>query len=495
MYGDKTSLRQPPEQVEAHCAVLLEAEGGSQRWVVIENSNPVPSRGEFAESSAMAQRLIGREVGDVVELPGSLVQIEKGTIREIQTKYVRAFQDSLQRFRERFPETSFIQQIHVGSGDDFDPTPLIESLKQRREYVEKCVEFYRTNPCSLHLFATKVGINELDAVKALAHHPTGIVTCCHMTPREFDSAVEEGIPGEVIVLEISAIVTLTLLDGWGFLNPSKNYLVSQTAKELVDQWLSDASEERANEGGYASVDEDGQLLFQETTEEQREARRLELDTIKEMIETHCECRSSEAVAAIPSDKRDAYEQVAGFHNVESMSLAKDVEGVLWTDDLVLSLIAKTDFGVPTVWTQLGFRCFVDAGHLTIDDFALVSAKLAAWSYTAIVWRAETIIKAGEYAQWDPQRWPLKECIELIAKTPLNLPSRARIALACLKLLRQSGCVELKQSAVIQAILNAVGDRRAVVWMYRQLDHVFMIDFQSAEFLRPELEYWLNSHLG
>jgi tetratricopeptide (TPR) repeat protein len=494
MYGDKTSLRQPPDKVEPHCAVLLEAEGGSQRWVVIEDNNPVPSRGEFAENSALTQRLIGREVGDVVELPGSLVQIEKATIREIQTKYVRAFQDSLQRFRERFPETSFIQPIHVGSGDDFDPTPIIESLKQRREYVEKCVEFYRTNPCSLHLFATRVGINELDAVKALAHHASGIVRCCHTTPREFDQAVKECILGEVIVLDISAIVTLTLLEGWDYLGADKTYLVSQATKELVDQWLSDASEERATEGGYASVDEHGQLLFEETTDEQRDARRAELNTIKEMIETHCECRSSEAVAALPPERRDAYEKFAGFHNVESMSLVKDVGGALWTDDLVLSLIAETDFGVPTVWTQLGLRCFVDAGHLTIVDFALVSAKLASWSYTAIIWKAETIIQSGEHAEWDPQRWPLKQCIKLIAKARLDLPARARIALACLKLLRQSSCIELKQSPVIQAILDAIRDRQAVAWMYNRLDQVFMIDFQSADFLRLELEYWLNSHL-
>lgn len=492
MYGDNTSLHQPPDKVEAQCAVLLDAEGGTQRWVVIENNNPVPSRGEFPESSTLAQRLIGRKVGDVVELPGNLVQIEKATIQKIQAKYVRAFQDSLQHFRERFPETSLIQQIHLGSGDEFDPTPLIESLKERREYVEECVEFYRTNPCSLYLFATKVGINDLDAVKMLALHPTAIVRCCCTTPREFDTAVEEGIPGEVIVLDISAIVTLTLLSGWDYLDPNKKYLVSQVTKELVDQWLSDSSENSATEGGYASVSEDGQLLFQETSDEQRDARRAEFHAIKEMINTHCECRSSEAVAAFPPEKREAYEQVFGFHNVEAMSLAKDVEGVLWSDDLVLALIAKTDFGVPTVWTQLGLRCFVDAGHLTIDDFNLVSAKLASLSYTEILWRAETIIRSGEHAEWDPQRWPFKQCIELIAKSPLSLPARAHIALACLKLLRQSSCIEWKQSPVIQAILDAIDDRRAVAWMYRKLNQVFMIDFQSAGFLRRELEYWLNS---
>jgi hypothetical protein len=133
--------------------------------------------------------------------------------------------------------------------------------------------------------------------------------------------------------------------------------------------------------------------------------------------------------------------------------------------------------------------------LTIEDFNLVSAKLASWDYSAIIWSAETIIASGVHAEWAPQKWPFKQCMDLIAKAALPLPAKARIALTCLKLLRQSSCSELRQSPVIQAILDALGDRPAVVWMYNRLDQVFAIDFQSAHFLRPELEYWLNSHLA
>ena len=98
-YGDQTSMKNQPTKVESQCAVLLDVERNTRRWVIIENDNPAPSRGEFAESSELVQRLIGRNVGDVIDLPGSLVQTEKATIREIQTKYLGAFQDILHLFR------------------------------------------------------------------------------------------------------------------------------------------------------------------------------------------------------------------------------------------------------------------------------------------------------------------------------------------------------------------------------------------------------------
>jgi hypothetical protein len=423
------------------------------------------------------------------------VKTERATIREIQTKYVRAFQDSLQRFRERFPETSLIQKFDVGSGTEFDPTAIIESLKERRAHVEACIDFYKKNPCTLYLFATRIGISEFDAIKALADYPTGMVQCCQTTPLAFDAAASEGIPNETIVLDITAISTLTLTHAWGFLSPDKKYMVSRATKQLAYDWLSEASEEKDREGGHASVTEDGRLLFRETTNEQRKARRVECETITEMIEKHCECQSSEALAAMKPDMRRSYEQVAGFHNVESMSLARDLNAVLWSDDHALSFIAKTEFGVKSVWTQLALRCFVDAGRLSKDDFDLVSAELASWNYGVIVWNAATIIRAGVHAGWDPERWPFRQCIALLAKSEERPPIRAQIALETLKLLRRSACSELRQSSIIQSVLSAVGDRQAVAWMHRSLEQAFAVDFPSALFLMPEFEHWLASRIA
>lgn len=333
------------DRVSTQCAVLLEDERAEKRWVIIEDDRPVPSRGEFAADSELALRLIGHAVGEIIELPGGVLGPEKATIREVQTKYVRAFQDSIARFRERFPETSFIQHMHVGNGDDFDPTPLIESLKHRREHVDKCLNFYRTHPCTLHWLATCVGISELEAIKALAQYPTGVIRCCQTTAREFEQLYEEGMSAEVVVLDLSAIITLTLLDSWSALDIGKGYFVSQATREIIVKWGGEARDHRVQERMHASVTNEGRLQFQETTKEQYDAHCAEIEMMTQMIESHCTCRSSEGVAAMSPEKRDLFERVAGFHNIEALNLAKDLNAIFWSDDSMLALIAKAEYGV------------------------------------------------------------------------------------------------------------------------------------------------------
>ena len=59
-------------------------------------------------------------------------------------------------------------------------------------------------------------------------------------------------------------------------------------------------------------------------------------------------------------------------------------------------------------------------------------------------------------------WPLKQCIELLAKASnLPLPGRTGIALDCFKGLRRISCPDFIQSSVVQTILCAIGHRGAV----------------------------------
>jgi hypothetical protein len=492
-YGCKTSIGTPPGTVLADCAVRPDLFGGDQRWVVIEDEKPSPSRGEFPTGSEMSQCLLGRCVGDVIQLPGGILKPERATIGEIQTKYVRAFQDSLQQFRARFPQTSIIQEFHVGAGADFDPTPIIESIKQRQVHVDECFKSYAAQPWPLHFLAVNLGISQFDVVKAIAQYPTAALNCCQVGLPRFEKAVADGIANQTIVLDLSAIVTLTLVDGWGHLPQHKNYVVSRATSAVVDDWVRHAVDEAGRESGRASITDEGRLVLNETSPEESDARRAECERVKSMIDTHCECRSSSSLPALSPEKRDLYEKAMGFHNLESMSLAKDLGAVLWTDDAALSFVAQGDFGVNVVWTQLALRVFVDAG-LGADDYNLVSAKLASWKYQVTIWDAATIIRAGEHAAWDTQAWPFKQCIELIGGSGLEPLDRARIALSALKRLRRSACAELRQSAIVRAFLNAVRNRQSVIWMFRRLDAEFGLDWPSAAFLRAEIKYWFDSNL-
>lgn len=493
-YAQNSELRTPPSKVEKHTAVLLEMMGGEHRWVIIEDEQPVGSRNEFAGNSAIGKVLLSSKIGDVVEMPSSLVQPESAKVLEIQTKYVRAFQDSLHNFTQRFPGSSMLQQIRVGDEENFDPSVIIESLKGRKDHVNKCVEVYREYPCSLYLLAEGIGLNELEAIKALASIPNGVVKCCQTSPQEFEQLAKDGWSSDSVVLCISTIITLTMLKAWEHLDSSKRYLVAQSTSELVDEWVRDAMSSLAQEGGgVIGLDGVNQLVLHETTDEQRQARFEEIRCMREKIDRHCEVESSAALADLNPEKRDKYKRLVGLHNVESMSVAKDHNAVLWTDDVVVGYIGTTDFGVPSIWTQLALRCLVESGSVSIDNFNLVTAKLASWNYGSTIWNSDTIISAGVEAMWKTDAWPLSQCIALIRKPDLPLPAKVGIVVEFLIRLRRSECIELKQAAVIYAVLNALESPIAVRWIHRRVAHIFGIDIPSADFVGLTLKYWLSKH--
>jgi hypothetical protein len=384
-----------------------------------------------------------------------------------------------------------LQKVTVGDAENFDPSLIIENLKGRRDYVEKCIELYRDKPCSLWLFANSVGLTEFDAVMALAQYPNGMIKCSQTSPQEFEHATNESTTAKPIVLGLATIITLTITDAWKMLDPGKRFLVSQLTSEMVDAWIFQASSDQAKEGGTIAVDDTDHLIFRKTTSQERAARLDQFRVIRKNLDDHCELVSSVTIAELAPERRKRYAELIGMHNLEAISVANDRSAVLWIDDLVAGFVAKTDFGVPTVWTQLALRRLVTAGSVLVPDFDLVSAKLAAWNYVTIIWNPATIIAAGIEAKWDVNGWPLRECLALIEKAGLPLAAKSQIVAEFLQLLRRSNCSELKQSAVIQAALNALGDTRAVRFILQGLDQIFGLDIQSAEFVRLELVYWLR----
>lgn len=117
--------------------------------------------------------------------------------------------------------------------------------------------------------------------------------------------------------------------------------------------------------------------------------------------------------------------------------------------------------------------------------------LTAWNYLATIWNSQDLVSAGNLCEWNTAAWPLQQMIRQLERCPLGLPDKARLALEILILLRGSHCSPFKQTPVIQAVLNAVSNPVAVSWMLQRLPISFPFDFQSEDFLRSELLYWLR----
>jgi hypothetical protein len=114
-YERSTTLLNAPPLVQPGTSVRIEFHDGDGRWVTIEDHNPSAARGEFASDHELSVAILGHAVGDEVLVPAGKGKPRKARVKEIQTKYVRQFQDSLEHFGNRFPSSSIIRHVNVGT--------------------------------------------------------------------------------------------------------------------------------------------------------------------------------------------------------------------------------------------------------------------------------------------------------------------------------------------------------------------------------------------
>jgi hypothetical protein len=174
-----------------------------------------------------------------------------------------------------------------------------------------------------------------------------------------------------------------------------------------------------------------------------------------------------------------------------MSIAKDENAIVWTDDQFVAMLAEVDFGLERIWTQLAFKTFEKAGKLDREMYLEISSKLLGWHYLATIFTAGTIFKAGHVSKWDVNNWPFRQALQAIATGPLSAAAKGELVLDFFRLLRRSEVNEIRQSLIVRATLNAIGTKEPVLWMTQRLESVFSIDFKSEEFIRVELSDWLR----
>ncbi len=491
-YGTKAKIPHPPAVVDQQSAIRLEnLITGEQRWLVFEDDRPDPARNEVSSSTPVGQALIGKRIDDLVDLRGPAVQMQQERIIEVQSKYTRLFQDAMSNFQHRFPGAGTIQSIHMGSGETFDPTPLIESLKGRRNYVDEVMAFYRDNVCSLHLLAEKLGRNERQLIIGLTSHEDSFIRCVECAPPEFSAKVQAGFDATRIVLDVSAIVTISRLKAWDYLDPDLEYYVSRSTSNMIGEWLHELADQDGQPSAHSSLADDGEIVIEDISPKHMEDERDEVRAIVAKVNEFCSVKDSIAIASLDPKRRKQYLDVCGLHSLESFCIAKDEGALLWTDDLFVAWIGELDFGIGRTWTQLVLKTAENSGRLDGNIYSEMTARLLAWNYYSTIWHAQDVIAAGNLCEWNANAWPLKQCVRWIGKCPLRLRDKAQFAMEFLRLLRRSDCIPLKQTPVIQAVLDAIGNTNAVKSMLQRLDQFFQIDFPSAEFLKAELLYWLR----
>lgn len=485
----------PIDSVEPGAAVRYqEGHGGSDHWVIIDEEHaPDTARREVAPSDHLAIELIGKKVGDRFVIAKGSVQDREGNIQEVLSKYVFQFQDCLSQFQVRFPGEAAIEQISIPQVEDApDLTNIKAMLDRNAEQTRELEQWYREQPIPLHSIAELKGRTLLEVIQHFASQAETPIRCCRGSLSDRDEATSAFATAQAVVLDASALATLFLLDAANVLEHfNRHVIVGQGTMKELRSWLETVSDRK--ESGYFFPTETGVAIVEEP-EERRAARKQALQAFLDRVQPLCRIEACPELAAIEPERRDDYVKFFGNDGAEAIVLAARPGRVLWTDDFTVAGIARSEFGIRRLWTQLALSTQLDDGRLDADKFVDMSARLIGWGYEFTGNNLAILIRAGEIADWDVDRWPFTQVIAQLQAPSLDDAPALQLCAGLIVHLYQSSLLRQRIETVILRLLETLSRRQhgiAIVGaIERVTDRLFGLDVVHAHDARLFMRAWL-----
>ena len=408
------------ERVELGSAVLY-SEGASAptSWFVIEDTlDPSTELEELSLTSPIAQELLGKKVGDTFILAKSSIKDRVGAILKILSKYTRRFQDCMNGMQIRFGDASLIQSVEISSSGDLtkaDIQPILDSVRRRAEEVASVRTAYKDLPISLHVYGEHFGQSAFGAVMDLASTEIEMVKCADGTAEVLQQAIGALQSKSTVVVELSALATLRLL------GIEKELLQIEGLRFVMSQStaieLQNLRAETCLRGPSKTMFfEHGKHYLLESTEEAAEKYNLATQEWLQYVEKTVTVMSTTLVANLAPERREELDRMFGRYGLEAAILASSPGHVLWTDDLILGVIATKELGAERIWTQALLEYLASVGTLSRSIVDTASARLLGFNYIATHFNSRTMIAAFELANWAIDGFPARQVIAAFRQT-------------------------------------------------------------------------------
>ena len=487
------------ETVQIDAAVTYLEDGiGIPHTIVIEQP-PQDGRGfsdQIPPDNTLARQMIGKRVGDSFTLAKGTISTRTAKISQILNKYVYRYQESMSQWQVRFPDDSTMESIQVikQPGDEVDLSGLLASIDRRQEAADKLEEIYKSQPVPIHMLASQFGKNAFQGTFTIASRRGLSLACCAGTQEERSEAVENiKVSGEV-VLELTAIATLSLLELEDVLRRlGLSIIVSQDTVAQLSEMIQD-EELSTGKGGLFSKIEGRYALIEYSAEEKQKyinALRKLFDVLKSSAKT---LPSRELLNMDPERRENLY-KAFGQYGTESILLATAPGRVLWTDDHTLARFGAGEYGVRRIWTQVTLDTCAATGKITSSEYLDASAKLLGFEYSFTSSNPSVLMSAARLATWQPNTRPLREALDQFSAPLVDTNQLLRLAvLFGVQLYRESIAPDMRDAIFLQVLDNIyerTKSKSTIEALQKALPRVFGLNLIGLGQISDCVRRWLS----
>jgi len=503
------------------CALSFVEEGSNtEKWILLEEANDADEAlEEYGPQHPMTRAIKGKKAGEKFQLPEGRFSRRQATIKQVISKYAYRYMDVLINWQARFPGQAEIEMSYV-RGDAIPWSEMSDSFEslfeasngngngngngvangngiakanghangangKREDLLKQAERTYANNSIPIHAVAERLNLNDLQTVFILAQRPEAPLKCCTGSPEELEAALGAFERANAVVLDLTAIATLCMLGRLSLLPTwPRQFVISQSTLAELRRLAFEDTLLRLPPGFSASIAGNG-----------NDGKRadVQLKGLADALQSVCRVRDGAVLASIDPERRERLVKFFGRHGAESIVIASMPGHVLWTDDMILADLAKTEFGVRRVWTEAALQARAQAGNLDPVELATASTKLAGWGYSFTTPSIEALMRAGSVAVWNPDQFPLKQALDQFASDSMNMSDAVRLAAELIVKMYNDQYLRGQRRTVTSRLLDRLalrpGGRDAIETLPRSLPIRFGLDLIRARELSDVVRGW------
>ena len=382
-----------PSVVEPGCSVRLKADGEEKWWHIINSTESPKNDRELPPNNELAQHLLGHGTGDVFELQQG---IGKTTceIVELQSKYVRAFQEIFEEFPLRFPGNPSLSRVKI----DNNLTPIFHNVDLRHQYVEKVEKLYESHQIPFVSFCSFIGNPIFMTWNEYIKQPDKQFWFGEGSDQEAYEGAELLRNASTITLDAIAFLTLHRLKLSDLLKTRfscvsiPQFVFDEIQGEVFQMRVSNAP------SGYMGRDQEGRYTLTEISEDAWESWNGYMSSALDLAETF-ERTPSYPILSI-DDHQETIEalKLSGMGAVYLGDEEFGTDSVLISDDLALAKIARSrDISVAN--SQALLVELLNSGTLTEETYSSKIEELALMNYWFVRVRSSDILRSLELSSY------------------------------------------------------------------------------------------------
>ena len=490
-------------KVEVDTAVCIEEDGHGKEWYLIEDREDADtSRREFNLNHPLVKKMLGKSVGDTVVLVDSLYSKISGKIIEIKSKYIYAFQESLSSFETLFPGTTGMWKVKVGIPRKEGAIPegfqtVFDDISRQHERGLLIEQLYKEGKLTIGAFANLAGKDIMQVWNRLISSPEPGVIACIGSSEERQLADSFVVSQVKLIADPTAIMTLHTIGIADLIVKRFGKIgIAQSTVDLLTEAITERKGIQAK--GFMVIGKEGDKFVRQEISAEDIKRNLEyLENILKWTNSSCEIIPCKAALTVKRNQRQQLEKMIGSSSIETILIASEAGSLLYTDDERLRSLARSEFKVNGVWTQVLLMKCLNDGTLDRGKYDECVIQLVSLDYRHTSIDALVLLEAARHSGWTPKP-PFTPVLRVLGGQYSNEGSALIVGTKFIYELFKQTMLTQQRDQLILTLLDTITSKRTprvvLSRLKKGLERRFYLIPLSLKQVLAVIETWEKMHI-